>query len=64
MRVEHQLIKAYLDELKQSAPRDYHPEIIEFKKVVHQHATTEEEVYFPAAILVGEYLKLKSLPLK
>ena len=25
-----------------------------------QHAQTEEEVLYPAAILVGEYLKLKS----
>jgi hypothetical protein len=62
MSVEHQLIKAYLGELKQAANHENNPEIIEFEKQVHKHATTEEEVFFPAAIQVGEYLKLKSLP--
>lgn len=60
MSAEHQLIKVYLGELKQAVALDNHPPVIEFEKAVHQHATTEEEVYFPAAILVGEYLKLKS----
>lgn len=62
MNVEHQLIKAYLGELTQAAKHDNHPEIIEFEKQVHQHATTEEEVFFPAAILVGAYLKLRAVP--
>ncbi len=64
MTAEHQLIKAYLVELKQAAALGNHPEVSEFEKAVHQHAITEEEVYFPAAILVGEYLKLKSLPVQ
>jgi len=62
MSAEHQLIKAYMGELKQAAARDNHPEISEFEKELHKHATSEEEVLFPAAILVGEYLKLKALP--
>jgi hemerythrin superfamily protein len=57
--VEHQLIKAYLNELKQAASNGSHAEIIEFEKQLHKHANFEEEVFFPAAILVGEYLKLK-----
>jgi hypothetical protein len=60
LSVEHQMIKAYMGELKQAAVRDNHPEITEFEKELHKHATSEEEVLFPAAILVGEYLKLKS----
>ncbi len=59
MSVEHQLIKAYLKELKQAAKKESLPKIVEFENEVLQHAITEEEVFFPAAILVGEYLKLK-----
>jgi hypothetical protein len=37
------------------------PDIIKFENEVSTHAMTEEEIYFPAAMLVGEYLKLKSV---
>ena len=57
LSAEHQLIKAFM----QAATKENHLEIIEFEKELQQHATTEEEVFFPAAILIGEYLKLKSL---
>ena len=60
LSVEHQLIKAYMDELRQADSNGSHPEIIEFEKELHKHANTEEEVFFPAAILIGEYLKLKA----
>lgn len=62
MSAEHQLIKAYLNELKQAADHDHHRAIIEFEKELHNHANTEEEIFFPAAILVGEYLKLNAEP--
>lgn len=58
LSVEHQMIKAYMDELKQAAAKDNHPEVIEFEKELHKHANIEEEVLFPSAILIGEYLKL------
>ena len=61
MSVEHQLIKASMDELAQAAAKESHPEIIAFIHDVHKHATIEEEIYFPAAILVGEYLKVRAL---
>ncbi|MGZ5221914.1 MAG: hemerythrin domain-containing protein [Chitinophagaceae bacterium] len=61
LSVEHQLIKAFMDELMQSATNENHPGIIEFEKELQKHANTEEEVFFPAAILIGEYLKLKAL---
>lgn len=60
MSVEHQLIKAYIEELKQTCLEENRPAIIAFEKEVIKHAVSEEEVFFPAAILVGEYLKLKS----
>lgn len=56
---EHQLIKAFADELMQAGVTDNHSEIVEFEKELEKHAKTEEEVFFPAAILLGEYLKLK-----
>jgi hypothetical protein len=59
LSVEHQLIKAYMDELMQAAANENHPEIIELEQELQKHANTEEEVFFPAAILIGEYLKLK-----
>ena len=60
MSAEHQLIEAFIEELKQASEKENLPEIIEFEKEVKQHASSEEEVYFPAAILIGEYLKLKA----
>lgn len=57
---EHQLIKAYMDELMQAATNENHLEIIEFESELQKHANTEEEVFFPTAILIGEYLKLTS----
>ena len=61
MSAEHQLIKAYLGELSHVAARENHPEVAAFESGVHKHATLEEEILFPAAILIGEYLKLKSI---
>lgn len=61
LSAEHQLIKAFVDELIQSDTTENHPGIIEFEKELQKHANTEEEVFFPAAILIGEYLKLKDL---
>ena len=60
MSAEHQLIHAYIDELKQDATAENLPDILEFEKEVIHHATSEEEVFFPASILIGEYLKLQT----
>lgn len=60
LSVEHQLIKAYMDELRLAAAKDNHPGVIEFEQELHKHATIEEEILFPSAILIGEYLKLKA----
>lgn len=61
MSAEHQLITAYIEELKQASTKENRPAIAEFEKEVSKHALSEEEVYFPAAIMVGEYLKLKEV---
>jgi hypothetical protein len=62
LSVEHQLIKAYTDELVNAASGDSKKEINEFVNALHKHAVTEEQVFFPTSILIGEYLKLKSTP--
>jgi hypothetical protein len=59
MSAEHQLIKAYMQEVIQAAATENHPEAIALEQELSKHATMEEEVLFPAAILVGEYLKIK-----
>ena len=60
MSAEHQLIIAYIGELKEASTKENRPAVIQFEKEVAKHAVSEEEVYFPASIMVGEYLKLKS----
>lgn len=61
LSAEHQLITAYANELMQAAIKENHPEVIEFEKELQKHANTEKEVIFPTAILIGEFLKIKSL---
>lgn len=60
LNAEHQLIKAYVDELLKTKAALDHPEIKSLENQLEQHAKTEEEIYFPAAIMVGKYLKLKT----
>ncbi|HEX2396120.1 MAG TPA: hemerythrin domain-containing protein [Bacteroidales bacterium] len=56
---EHKQIVAALEVLVRHANAEHHPEVAEFAEKLMLHAQTEEEVSYPAAILVGEYLKLK-----
>lgn len=59
MLEEHKLIVASLDYLLSAAKEKNKSEYVEFAEKLKLHAQTEEEVMYPAAILVGEYLKLK-----
>lgn len=59
MLKEHGQIKQQLDLLKEAAEAENHPEVAEFAESLKLHAKTEEEILYPTAILVGEYLKLK-----
>lgn len=60
MLSEHTQIVKALQKLYQAAKDEHHPEVMRFTESIKLHAKTEEEVLYPAAILVGEYLKLKS----
>ena len=60
MLAEHQGIVAALEVLGQHAKTENHPEVTAFAEKLKLHAQTEEEVMYPAAILVGEYIKLRA----
>ncbi len=48
---------AALDKLKAAARTEGHAEYAEFAEKLKLHAHTEEEVSYPTAILIGEYVK-------
>jgi|SRR5208337_196939 len=56
---EHKAVIAALHKLMVAAENVRRPEIIHFAEKLKLHAQTEEEVLYPAAILIGEYLKMK-----
>jgi len=59
MLAEHKQIVAALEVLVQHATAEHHPEVAEFAQKLMLHAQTEEEVSYPTAILIGEFIKLK-----
>ena len=59
MLMEHKSIVAALNHLADVAKQENKPEYVEFAEKLILHAQTEEEVSYPTAILIGEYLKLK-----
>ena len=56
---EHGSIVAALRELADAAKRENRTEYVRFAEKLILHAQTEEEVSYPTAILIGEYIKLK-----
>ena len=59
MLEEHKAIVRALDELGRAATAERHPDVSRFVDELKAHAQTEEQVLYPSAILVGEWLKLK-----
>jgi hypothetical protein len=57
---EHRQIVRELDNLVDAAKKENRMEIVHFAEKLKLHAKNEEEVLYPAAILVGEYLKLQN----
>jgi hypothetical protein len=53
---EHLLIVEALEKLRAAAQRQHLPEYEAFADALILHARTEEQVLYPAAILVGEYV--------
>lgn len=59
MLKEHKAIVAKLKKLISVAKKEKRPEVAHFAEKLMIHAQTEEEVLYPAAILIGEFIKLK-----
>lgn len=59
MLQEHQAIVAALKTLADVAAQEQQREYVRFAEKLMLHAQTEEEVLYPTAIVIGEYLKLK-----
>jgi hypothetical protein len=59
MLEEHKAIVAALQKLIKAASQEKKIEHIHFAEKLMLHARNEEEVLYPTAILIGEYVKLK-----
>ncbi|MDY0082319.1 MAG: DUF6448 family protein [Ignavibacteriaceae bacterium] len=59
MLEEHKQIVSALDKFEAAAKKLNREEYVEFAADLKLHAKNEEEVTYPTAILIGEYLKLK-----
>lgn len=59
MLEEHQAIVDELKNLADAAREEGKTEYIIFSRKLTLHAETEEQVLYPAALLVGEYLKIR-----
>jgi hypothetical protein len=57
MLAEHQAIVSALDTMAQAAEAEGHAEHARFARKLVQHARTEEEVLYPATLLLGEHLR-------
>ena len=54
---EQRVIVAALEELMAAAESEGHAELIEFAEKLMQHEEIEQQVSYPAAILIGKYLQ-------
>ena len=61
MLEEHKAVVAVLKSLSEAASREGKPKQLRFAEKLMLHAQNEEEVLYPAAILVGEHLRLKAV---
>jgi hypothetical protein len=59
MLEEHKAIVAQLENLIEASKKEKKPAYVRFAKKLVLHARMEEEVLYPAAILIGQYLRLK-----
>lgn len=56
---EHQDIVKVLQRLRKVAQDEHKDDAVQFVDRLTSHATQEEQILYPGAIMVGEYLKLK-----
>jgi hypothetical protein len=56
---EKRVIVAAVEELMAVAETEGHPQLVGFAEKLLLHQETEEQVCYPAAILIGKYLQLR-----
>jgi hypothetical protein len=59
MLAEHKEITAALEQLAAAAKQENKPRQAQFAEALILHAQNEEQILYPAALLLGRYLKLK-----
>lgn len=59
MLAEHKKIVGALQRLRKAAQEEHKKEAVQFADRLSAHAVQEEEILYPSAVLVGEYLKLR-----
>jgi hypothetical protein len=59
MIAEHREITAALQQLAAAAREEKKPQQAEFAGALMLHAQNEEQILYPAALVLGDYLKLK-----
>ena len=59
MLAEHKAIVGALEVFSDAATKAGRPEYVKFADALMLHALSEEEVMYPAALLVGEYVREK-----
>jgi hypothetical protein len=59
MLADHQRIHDAVVALIDAAEREQKPEFIDFARELLDHMQIEEEVLYPASIVIGEYIKLR-----
>ena len=62
MLAEHQAIVAALGTLRDAAAGAGRDDIVAFAEALVEHARTEEEVMYPAAVLVGQLVRQRVSP--
>ncbi len=55
---KHEKIHGALRRLQAAAKKEGKPEAVQFVQALAAHAAMEEQVFYPAAVLVGKFLKL------
>ena len=59
MLEEHVRIRAAVDELRRAAEAEHSPRFLRLADQLALHARSEEEVLYPAAVLVGEVVRAR-----
>jgi hypothetical protein len=59
MLAEHRVIVDAIQQLEQAARKADRADVLDFARHLTDHARTEEAVMYPAAILVGKFVRLR-----